>query len=131
MLDVTAAERPSRLHSFFRKVDKRYQKFWRRRNSHALIGFLFVAEIVVLIGGVTYTIYNNIDDIQSIFDGTLTYGQEVLFGQVLASIVAGGLVLYGLTLLGKSRGEAFEQFRRATLVNIYLNRVLYFYTDPV
>lgn len=126
MLHVSATEQPSRLHSFFRKVDTQYQKFWQQRNSHALIRALFVAEVVILVSVVTYTIYNNIDDIRSVFTGTPTYGQELLLGQVISSVVAGGLVLYGLTFLRRSRANAFEQFRRATLVNIYLTEFFIF-----
>jgi len=40
--------------------------------------------------------------------------------------VAGGFLLYGITELTKSRLAAFEQFRRATLINIYLTQFFVF-----
>ena len=125
-LEVTAPEKPSRLHIFFRKVDKLYNKFWQQRNSRTLVGLIFTFEVVILAAGTIYTVYTNIDDVRALFSGPTTYGQEVLIAQVISSVVAGGFVLYGLSLLSSSRVSAFEQFRRATLINIYLTQFFVF-----
>lgn len=126
-LKITADVRPSRLRLVFHKIDRVYKSFWERRTSHVLIRFIFIAEIVVLAGGVIYTLYSNIDDVGAIFSGSpLTYGRELIIGQVVSSVIAGGFVIYGLLRLGSSRYEAFEQFRRATLINIYLTQFFVF-----
>lgn len=125
-LEVTAPDKPSKLHVFFRRIDEWYKKFWQQRNSRFLVGFLFTAEVILLVSGVIYTIYTNIDDVRALFSGPATYGQEVLLAQVISSLAAGGFVLYGLYALSSSRVFAFEQFRRATLINIYLTQFFVF-----
>lgn len=119
-LDVTASDQPSLMQRFLHKVDKQYKIFWQKRSSETLIGLLFVLEVVFLAAGTIYTIYNNIDDVKALFSGSPTYGEELLVGQVVTSVIAAGFVIYGISLLRISRREAFEQFRRATLINIYL-----------
>lgn len=125
-LEVTVPDRPSKLHKFFRKVDIKYKRFWERRNSSLLVGGLFSSIVVFLALASIYTVYANIDDITGLTSGEITYGEEVLLAQVISSVVAGGFVLYGLTALRESRHIAFEQFRRATLINIYLTQFFIF-----
>ncbi len=125
-LEISEPAKPSRLQIFFRKIDRLYSKFWKKRNSNFLVGLLFTLEIIILASGVIYTIYSNIDDINSLFSGLASYGQDVLLAQIISSVVAGGYVLYGLSQLNSSRLAAFEQFRRATLINIYLTQFFVF-----
>lgn len=125
-LEVTAAQRPSRWHRLTTAIDLEYQKFWRLRTSHTLISLLFIAEIFILVAGSLYAIYTSVDDLETLFSGTPTYGEELLIGQVSASIIAAGLVVYGLTQLRTSRLEAFEHFRRAALINVYLTQFFVF-----
>lgn len=119
-LRITAGVRPSRGQILLRKIDDIYKRFWEKRASNFVVRLIFLAELVILVAAVIYTVYNNIDDIQAVFSGAATYGRELIIAQVLASIVAAGFVLYGLSKLGSSRYAAFEQFRRATLINIYM-----------
>ncbi|MGI9027542.1 MAG: hypothetical protein ACR2FM_01705 [Candidatus Saccharimonadales bacterium] len=125
-LKITAQIKPSRVRVFIRKVDDAYLHFWRLRPSHGLVRLLFILEIVALVSGITYTLYNNIGDIDAFLNGSLSYGRELIVGQVIASVFAAGFTLYGLSLLKSSRAEAFEQLRRATLINIYLTQVFIF-----
>ncbi len=125
-LELTAVHRPGRFSRTMKKVDRLYKKFWEQRGSRRLISVFFFAEVAVLAFGIIYTIYNNVDDISPVFDGAPTYGEELLIGQVVASIAAGCFLLYGLYLLRSSRLDAFEQFRRATLINIYLTQFFVF-----
>lgn len=125
-LKVTAQPKPSRLRILLRKVDDAYRKFWLQRSSGGLVRLLFIAEIIVLVVGTVYTLYNNIGDIEAFLNGSLTYGRELIIGQVIASLVAAGFAIYGFSLLRSSRAHAFEQLRRATLINIYLTQVFIF-----
>jgi hypothetical protein len=125
-IKVTAHVQPSRIRLLLRRIDSVYKNFWEQRRSNVLVRGVFITEIIILIGGVIYTIYSNIDDIEAVFAGSLSYGRELIIGQVIASVVAGGFVLYGLSKLTSSRYDAFEQFRRATLINIYLTQFFIF-----
>lgn len=119
-LRITAGVRPSRSQVILRKVDDIYKRFWEQRASNAVVRIVFFVQVVVLVAAVIYTVYANVDDIRALFSGSITYGRELIIAQVIASIVTAGFVIYGLSKLGASRYEAFEQFRRATLINIYM-----------
>jgi hypothetical protein len=119
-LRITADVKPSHVRLLIRKIDAVYKRFWEKRSSNILVRLVFIAQAAILIAAVAYTVYKNIDDITAVLSGSLTYGRELIVAQVIASVVAGGFVLYGLSKLTSSRYDAFEQFRRATLINIYL-----------
>ncbi len=123
---ITADVKPSRVRLLIRKVDDIYMRFWQKRGSNILVRLVFIAQATVLVAAVMFTVYNNIDDITAVLSGSLTYGRELIVAQVMASIVAGGFVLYGLSKLTSSRYDAFEQFRRATLINIYMIQLFIF-----
>lgn len=125
-LRITANTRPSRVGKLIRKVDALYTLFWQQRNSNFLVRAVFVAQIAILSGGIIYTVYMNLDDVAAILDGSVNYSRELIIGQLASSVVAGGFVIYGLTQLASSRFEAFEQFRKATLINIYLTQFFIF-----
>lgn len=126
-LPVTAPVKPDRLARFVKKVDDGYSKFWKQRNSRLAVRFIFVAQIAVLLAGILYTIYTSVDDVQAFFnDQTFTYGRDLIIGQIIASIVSAAYVVRGLLTFTASRYEAFEQFRRATLINIYLTQFFVF-----
>ncbi len=126
-LSLSARTKPSKLAHLLNIIDNKYRSFWKKRNSHLAIRLIFIAEIVVLTTGIVLTIYSNIDDLESFLnDGTLSYGREFILAQVATSVIAAGFLLYGLTQLASSRYEAFEQFRRATLINIYLTQFFIF-----
>ncbi len=119
-IKISAREKPGRIRLLLRAVDNAYKHFWEKRASNVLVRIIFTVQVIVLAAAVIYTIYHNIDDVEAVLNGSLTYDRELIIAQVIASVVAGGFVLYGLSKLATSRYQAFEQFRRATLINIYL-----------
>jgi hypothetical protein len=125
-LEISAAEKNSRWNRWAVKVDSVYENFWRQRGSHTLVGALFAGQAVVLTVGIIYTIYTNLEGVRSLFSGTPDYSAEVLAGQIISSLVAAGFVIYGLYLFRSSRTAAFEQFRRAALVSLYLTQFFVF-----
>lgn len=125
-IKITANVQPSRFRIMLRRIDEEYKRLWERRGTALGVRLIFTAEIAILASAVIYTLYNNIDDITAVLSGSLSYGRELIIGQVVASVVAMGFVLYGLARLQSSRYEAFEQFRRATLINIYLTQFFIF-----
>ncbi len=125
-LEISGRTHRSRLSRFYKKIDELYERFWQQRNSDVLIRLFFIVEVIFLAGGSIYTIYNSVEDVGGLFDCVPTYGEELLIGQIIASLVAGALVIYGVSLLASSRLSAFEQFRRATLINLYLTQFFIF-----
>jgi hypothetical protein len=125
-LEISAAEKTSRWSRWGRKVDELYEKFWEKRGSNTFVSILFGAQVIVLAAGIIYTIYTNLEGVRSLLAGSAGYSEEVLAGQILSSLVASGFVIYGLYLLHSSRIAAFEQFRRAALVSLYLTQFFVF-----
>lgn len=126
-IPISAPDKPSRITQFLKYIDNAYIHFWHNRNSNYLVRAIFTAEIIILTSGVIYTVYTNIEELRAFFnDPGLTYGRELILGQVGFSLIAAGFVIYGLMQFKRSRFDAFEQFRRATLINIYLTQFFVF-----
>ena len=71
-------------------------------------------------------LYNNINSVIDLFSGSVSYSVELAIGQLVASLVAAGFAVWGAIVLPRSRMRAYEQFRRATLVNIFLTQFFMF-----
>ena len=125
-LEITAPEKSGRLSKLSSYIDEQYKRFWQLKGSNNLVRFFFGAEVGVLAAATFYSIYTGIDDIKAIFDGTASYGEELLIAQIGASLLATGFLIYGLSKLRYSRLEAFHQFKNAALVNIYLTQFFVF-----
>lgn len=125
-LEISGRRKHGYFYKFGKKIDRTYAKFWEQRQASAAIKALFIFEILFLTGAVAFTVFNNIDDVRAIFDGIPSYGEELLIGQVLSSIAAAFYVLKGIRKLPVSRLKAFEDFRKATLINIYLTQFFIF-----
>ena len=121
---------PEPLPRFMRKLlqhsDQVYNRFWRQRGSRRLIGGLFVAEALIFLLLVLAGLVNNLDAVRDFLQGHSTYGHGLIIGQFAASCVVAGYAVAGAVKLRTSRVEAFEQFRRATLVNIFLTEFFIF-----
>ncbi len=126
-LNTVATTPPSNFHVLLRRLNSLYLRFWRKRNSNKLIGFLFVLESVIFLLIVMVSIYNNFDSVQEFFASHQNnYGQELIIGQLISSIIVAGYAVMGAYRIHNSRAQAFELFRRATLVNIFLTEFFIF-----
>lgn len=109
--------------------DDLYRAFWQGRESNLLVRIVFVAEALVLLGFVMALAYGSLDDLLHLFDRPTTYAAIVLVGQLCSAVAAAALALYGAWLLTRSRSRAFEQFRRATLINLLLTQMFVFFRE--
>lgn len=127
-LTITATETKSasKFVLFKRKTSRLYERFWSLQDTHFNVRMLFTITTLLIATGIGLTVYANINDVKEFFNGNPTYSQEVLLGQVMSATVAGGFVLYGMGQLSSSRIRAFEQFRRAALITIYLTQFFAF-----
>lgn len=108
-------------------LDKKYTDFWNLRSSNRLVRTFFIFESVLFVVVVSWGIFNNLDDIYHLLEtGTATYDFWLFLGQIVASLVAAGFAVVGAVLLTRSRMRAFEQFRRAALINLYLTEFFIF-----
>ncbi len=125
-VEVSPEEHHRKLHVLLRKIDKSYARFWQKKRSNTYVRAFFTVQAVGIFIGLLVANYSNVDDINLLFDQHVSYGEELIIGQIMASIVSIGFVIYGLIRLPRSRLQAFEQFRRATLINIYLTQFFAF-----
>jgi hypothetical protein len=117
------ASQPHPLNRLFQRISHTYRHFWHRKTSNQWIRLFFLAEVAFFVGAVSVNIYSNISDL---FGNNLTYSLELAIGQLAASLVAAGFAVAGAIILPRSRLRAYEQFRRATLVNIFLTQFFMF-----
>lgn len=125
-VDTVPNEPPNRVRRFVNWADKVYRRFWRQRSSRVAVRVFFVVEAGIFLLAVIGSVYNNFDQVLDIFQGHESYGSQLLIGQVVSSGIAAAFAITGVVLLTKSRAEAFEQFRRATLVNLFLTEFFIF-----
>ena len=92
-----------------------------------MVRAFFIVEALLLVLGVGGSVYSNFDQVRDVVVGhTTLYSSQLLVGQLASSIIAAGYVLAGVLLLRQSRSHAFEQFRRATLINLFLTQFFVF-----
>ena len=117
---------PGKRTRLVRWFDAQYEKFWKQRHSNFLVRGFFLFEVAIFVGGVASVIYATVDGAFDLFNGNLSYSQEIVIGQLISSIAAAGFAVWGALLLPHSRIRAYEQFRRATLINIFLTQFFMF-----
>lgn len=125
-VEVSHEEHHHAVHVALRKLDRGYERFWKKKRSHFYIQLLFTIQAVGIFLTLIFTNYTNVNDVVLLFDEAVTYGEELIIGQLISSGVSIGLLVYGLVKLPSSRLVAFEQFRRATIINIYLTQFFAF-----
>ncbi len=118
--------KPNRFRQWLAAADRQYERFWRRRSSRRLVGLLFVVEALVFLAAVLGTMYNNFDNIGDLLKTGDSYANALIVGQLLSSLVAAAFAVAGALRLLTSRVEAFEMFRRAVLVNLFLTEFFIF-----
>lgn len=107
-------------------LDRGYTHFWRRRSTGRLVRLFFVVETSLFVLGILVNSINNLESLGQLLSGKLTYGLSLLAGQFLSAVVAAMFALAGTFRLASSRLAAFEYFRRATLVNLFLTEFFLF-----
>lgn len=117
---------PSRSRRFVAWLDGQYEKFWQLRSSRSLVRAFFLLEAGLFVVGVLTVIYTTVGSAFDLFNSNLTFSEELVWGQLLSSLAAAGFAGWGAILLRVSRLRAYEQFRRATMINIFLTQFFLF-----
>lgn len=117
---------PSRSSRAWDWVRQKYYLLWHGRSTNVLVRTFFLGEVLLFVGGGIVTLLYNIDSVFGLLRGSLPFSVELAVGQLVSSMVAAGFAVWGAALLRRSRLQAYEQFRRATLVNIFLTQFFMF-----
>lgn len=125
-MKVIPAAPPSRIKRLGNHITRMYASFWQRRDSDFWVRSFFLLEAAVFMLAVALTSYVTIDNILDLFAGRASYSTELAVGQLLSASVATVFVVRGVIFLPKSRLRAYEQFRRATLVHVFLTQFFMF-----
>jgi len=126
-VETVPGDPPTFIKVFLQKVSMQYKKFWHLRRSHTLIRVFFIAEAGLFLLAVLASVFSNIDQVRDVVLGnTRLYSSQLLVGQLVSTLIAAGYAVAGVVLLTQSRIRAFEQFRRATLINLFLTQFFVF-----
>jgi hypothetical protein len=118
--------KPSRLTHWWRTLRTTYRDRWQRRNTNGLVRGFFLGEVLLFVLGGFFSLFANISGGAVNIDNHVRSISVAAIGQLVTSVIAAGYVAWGLVLWKKSRLAAYEQFRRATLVNILLTQFFAF-----
>jgi hypothetical protein len=122
----TVKTKPSRLSLWQDKVSKMYDRFWHQRRSNEVVAAIFIIEALIFLGVVVGNLTHSFDSIKDLLHNTDRYSTRLLVGQLAASMVASIFAILGALKLASSRIEAYEYFRRALLVNVFLTEFFIF-----
>jgi hypothetical protein len=125
-VDTVPPGQPLFLRRFLTTIDRMYVDLWKRRNTRTLVRVFFIAEVTLFVAAIMGNIYLNLDDINQAIYGRADYGTGLLVCQFVSSLVAAGFAVMGTLRLTASRLAAFEDFRRATLINLFLTEFFVF-----
>jgi len=103
-----------------------YRRLWSRRGTDVSVRLFFLAEAGVFLLAVVLALANNFDNVQDFFRGTADYGQSLVIGQLVSTVLASIFAVLGVLRLRRSRALALEYFRRATLTNLLLTEFFIF-----
>lgn len=117
---------PSRLTRWWRTLRERYANRWRSRNTNWVVRTFFLAEVLLFVCGGIFTLSNSISEGIVHINNDLRSVSWAAVGQLASSFIATAFVVWGVAIWKKSRLAAYEQFRRATLVNIFLTQFFAF-----
>jgi len=126
-LETIPQPQPSRLMRWWWRVRDAYANRWQGRNRSKLVRGFFLGEVLVFVLGGVFSLFANIHDGVVNIDGYPAGVSAAAVGQLASSLVAAVYVLYGLYIWRRSGVHlAYEQFRRATLINIFLTQFFAF-----
>lgn len=125
-IDTVEAPTPNIFQKMRNFVDKEYQSFWKHKTSRRLVGAAFVLMAAYFMTTVLVSIFSSYTRFDQLFSTHDTYADVLILGQLFASTVSSGFAVYGAYKLLHSRREAFEQFRRALLINLLLTEFFIF-----
>lgn len=117
---------PSRPTRWWRTMRRSYAHRWDSRNANLLVRGFFLAEVLVFVGGGFFALFSNISGGAVNLDDPLRSISLPALGQLASSLVAAGYAVWGVVLWKGQRLRAYEQFRRATLVNLFLTQFFAF-----
>lgn len=123
---VIPAAQPSRLRRLGQWLTDMYAHFWQQQSSGLWVRSFFLLEAGAVMVAVAATSYLNIESIVGLFRGEASFSTELAVGQLASSVLATGFVVWGVVVLPRSRMRAYEQFRRATLVHLFLTQFFLF-----
>jgi len=103
-----------------------YVGFWHQRRSRQLVAAVFVVESLVFLAAVLSNLFNGFDSIHDIIRHTDAYSTKLIIGQLASSIIAAIFTIIGAFKLVGSRLDAYEYFRRAVIVNLFLTEFFIF-----
>jgi hypothetical protein len=117
---------PSRYQRWQGAVKRGYDSFWRLEGSGRLVGAVFVVEALIFLGVVIGNLSHSFNSLHELFEHYDSYSTKLLIGQLASSLVASVFAVIGAFKLRHSRAVAYEYFRRALLVNLFLTEFFAF-----
>ena len=91
-----------------------------------VVRIFFLVETAIVLVAIILNIYASANGVMALFAPKAPYGSKLLVLQLISSLAAGAFAIYGAYKLRYSRVEAYEQFRRATLINLLLTEFFIF-----
>jgi len=117
---------PGRYQRWQAALKRAYDRFWKLEGSGQLVGAVFVIEALIFLGVVLGNLSHSYKSLHELLQHYDSYATKLLIGQLASSVAASVFAIIGAFKLRRSRLQAYEYFRRALLVNIFLTEFFTF-----
>jgi hypothetical protein len=125
-VSTVRSDKPSIFKRISLKIDAIYMRFWSARRSNNTVQVIAMVLVALFLFGIVLTVYANTDAVIDILKGNNSYSHLLLVGQIASASIAAVFSLIGIIRLSDSHLDAFANFRRAALVNIFLTEFFLF-----
>lgn len=125
-VDTVRTPEPWFVRRMLNRLSRAYRYFWSQRGSNKFVGAIFIIEALLFLFAVLGTLIHNFTTLDDVFRLQDNYAHVLIVGQLVSSVVAAGFALAGAIKLRKSRSDAFELFRRAVVINLFLTEFFIF-----
>jgi Ca2+/Na+ antiporter len=118
--------KPNKVARLRLQIEERYRTWWQGRDNSTAIRLFFLVEVSLFVLASWWSVIQSIDHVFEVLNGHVPFFVQLAIGQLVASLVAASFAVWGIVVLPRSHLAAYEQFRRATLINIFLTQAFMF-----
>lgn len=103
-----------------------YKRFWNQPWAAQLFGFIFVAQAIILLATVASALITGYNSDVGLDTSHDAYANRLLVAELISTSVSAVFAVSGAAKLFKSRLLAYDDFRIALVINIFLSEFFIF-----
>lgn len=124
-----ATPKPGIIQRAINRLYATYDRLTHKRYTSRIIQIFFVVEAIALLLGTSFVIFNSFTDIFQEYFVMPHYETTIIIGELLSASLAAAFVAVGVKRFSQSRIQAYQLFKKAVLVQLFLTEFFLFYRE--